>query len=357
MRNASRVSARRPAPSSAVAARRDAGRRARAPSSSSRSETARSRWCARISISSSPVRSWSQRANASCSSARVALREAGVRDLGDQDVLEAERALAGDRRAILGDDELARDERVDQRAEVEDPARAPRTAPCQKTRPITDARCSSCFCSGGERVDPRRDQRLDRVRDVVPHPLALREHPHASPRGRADCPRPSRRRARAAPRAGPSGWRPSASSSLSSGVSGASSIARRAEVAASPRRPQLEQLGPRDADDQERRVAHRARDVLDHVQQRLLGPVDVLEDEHERLHVRELLRPRARGPEELLALVLALARADQSRRGREQIGDRVALAARAQLVERLADRVVVGDPGGLLRPSRRAPST
>ncbi len=94
-------------------------------------------------------------------------------------------------------------------------------------------------------------------------------------------------------------------------------------------------------------------------EQRLLGPVDVLEHEHERLHVRELLGPRARGPQELLALVLALARADQPCRSREQVGDRVALAAGAQLVERLADRVVVGDAGGLLhhlgeRPVRHA---
>ena len=99
--------------------------------------------------------------------------------------------------------------------------------------------------------------------------------------------------------------------------------------------------------------------MLDHVQQRLLGPVDVLEHEHERLHARELLGPRARRPEELLALVLALARADQPGRGREQVGDRVALAARAQLLERLADRVVVGDARGRLdhlgeRPVRHA---
>ena len=84
--------------------------------------------------------------------------------------------------------------------------------------------------------------------------------------------------------------------------------------------------------------------MLDHVQQRFLGPVDVLEHEHERLHARELLGPRARRPEELLALVLALARTDQPGRGREQVRDRVALAARAQLLERVADRVVVGDP-------------
>ncbi len=46
------------------------------------------------------------------------LREAGVRDLGDQDVFEPKRALAGDRRAVLDDDELTRDERVEQRADA-----------------------------------------------------------------------------------------------------------------------------------------------------------------------------------------------------------------------------------------------
>ena len=46
-------------------------------------------------------------------------------------------------------------------------------------------------------------------------------------------------------------------------------------------------------------VAQRAREVLDHVEQRLLGPVHVLEDEHERLRLRELLGPERHGPGQL----------------------------------------------------------
>ena len=44
----------------------------------------------------------------------------------------------------------------------------------------------------------------------------------------------------------------------------------------------FEQLGPGEADDQHRRVALRLGEVLDEVEQRRLGPVDVLEHEDER---------------------------------------------------------------------------
>src|SRR5207253_4806490 len=39
---------------------------------------------------------------------------------------------------------------------------------------------------------------------------------------------------------------------------------------------------------EERCVAHPRREVLDEVEERILGPVDVLEDEHQRLGLREL---------------------------------------------------------------------
>ena len=66
--------------------------------------------------------------------------------------------------------------------------------------------------------------------------------------------------------------------------------------------------------------------MLDQLEQRLLGPVDVLEDEHERLRVGELRRPLARRPGDLLLAPLALDRLEHAGREAEQVGDRVVAA-------------------------------
>ena len=96
--------------------------------------------------------------------------------------------------------------------------------------------------------------------------------------------------------------------------------------------------------------------MLDHVEQRLLGPVHVLEHQHERLCVGELLGPPQRGPAQLPRLVLsALGRTEHTQRSAEEIGDRLALARGAQLLERLARRVVVADPGARLDHRRQRP--
>ena len=83
--------------------------------------------------------------------------------------------------------------------------------------------------------------------------------------------------------------------------------------------------------------------MLDEVEQRILGPVDVLEDEHEGLGLRELLRPGARRPRELLAAPLALDGGEDPRGEPEQVSHDLDLARRAELLERLFGGVVVGD--------------
>ena len=133
----------------------------------------------------------------------------------------------------------------------------------------------------------------------------------------------------------------------------------RANAAAAPARPDVEQLGPREADDQERRVAHPLGDVLDQLEQRLLGPVDVLEDEHERLRVGQLSRPLAGGPGDLLLAALALDGLEHAGGEAEQVGDRLVRAALAELLDRDLERVVVGDARRVLdhlgeRPVRDA---
>src|SRR5205085_12692430 len=99
--------------------------------------------------------------------------------------------------------------------------------------------------------------------------------------------------------------------------------------------PDLQQVWPREADEEEGRVAHPRGEVLDELEQRLLRPVDVLEDEDERLHLGELLRPRTRGPGELLAAALALDRGEDPGSEAQQVCDGLDLAARAELLERL----------------------
>ena len=99
--------------------------------------------------------------------------------------------------------------------------------------------------------------------------------------------------------------------------------------------------------------------MLDHVQHALVGPLDVLEDEHERLHLGELLGPAERGPTGLGARGDVLGGAKNAEGDTEQIRDRLALAADPELLERLRGRVDVGDSGRRLdhrgdRPERDA---
>ena len=65
---------------------------------------------------------------------------------------------------------------------------------------------------------------------------------------------------------------------------------------ARPRRPPLEQVAAREADDQDRRPVRLRRDVLDEVEHRGLGPVDVVEGGDERAAAGERLEEPAHGP-------------------------------------------------------------
>ena len=96
--------------------------------------------------------------------------------------------------------------------------------------------------------------------------------------------------------------------------------------------------------------------MLDQIEQSLVGPLHVLEHEHERLCLRELLRPLERRPRDLLARALVcFGESEDAERDGEQIRDRVALAGDAQLLERLRGRIVVGDPGRRLDHRRDRP--
>jgi len=93
------------------------------------------------------------------------LADAAVRDVADQDVLEAEGAIAGDRRPFLWDNEIAREQRVDDGSHVD-----VRRESVERTWPedATDKRgaLQDPLLVDGEPVDARRDQRLHRVGDA-----------------------------------------------------------------------------------------------------------------------------------------------------------------------------------------------
>ena len=67
-----------------------------------------------------------------------------------------------------------------------------------------------------------------------------------------------------------------------------------------PARTFLEQLGPGETEEEDRRVAAPAAHVLDEVEQRRLGPVHVLEHDEQRPLARQSLEEAPHRPEELL---------------------------------------------------------
>ena len=117
----------------------------------------------------------------------------------------------------------------------------------------------------------------------------------------------------------------------------------------------VEQLGPCDRNDQDGRVLKRACELFDEFEQRFLRPVDVFEDEHERLSLGELFRPPQCRPAELTGCAVSFRGAEDAERGGQQVGDCLALARGAQLLERVRRRVVVADRGARLDHRRERP--
>ena len=207
-----------------------------------------------------------------------ALREPAVGDVADQDVPEAVRDLAGDRRDRLARQDLAVDEigergvDVQLRVELGDRA-APEHAADQGA--VAEHRPRR----RRQGVDPGRDERLQACPGSARrHPLPARRASGRSPRRRAGCPRSCRggRSRNPSGRAAPS-TSASTSAAVSESASGASSIVIDRRRAAPPARARVEELGAREADDEHRSVVDPVGEVLDQVEQRLLRPVDVLE--------------------------------------------------------------------------------
>ena len=226
----------------------------------------------------------------------VGARDLAVRDVADEQMAERVLAVARDRaaRARGGRTPCAR-----ARAAPSSSARRPASeasAPVQKRFPITAASWSSAFCSGSSRssraaISPwtvsgsspdlaavaqhaRELLGVERVAAGAGEQLGLRlrrkNGAEQLARAGARCPR------RRAPRA----------------------RRQRVRLAAAPVGPPGEQLGPGGADDEQRHPGRPVDQVVDEVEQVVVGPVQVLEDQHQRPLLGELLEeapPRGEG--------------------------------------------------------------
>ena len=121
---------------------------------------------------------------------------------------------------------------------------------------------------------------------------------------------------------------------------------RRVELAAAPAGTPVEQLWPRHAEQQDRRVAAQVGDVIDEIEKRLLAPVDVIEHDDERRILGNDLQEHAHRPRDLLdrrhEAPVSEHSLDRTGGGRVQLeAGKALLGLRAQqLLQHLDDRPV-----------------
>ena len=153
-----------------------------------------------------------------------------------------------------------------------------------------------------ERVEPRGDDPLHRLGQVAAGVAALGEHAREL-LGVERVAAGAREQLLLLVSAGSSCRSSSAASSraVSSSASGASETRQRVSLASAPARPALEQLGPRGRDDEQRHVLDPVDELVDEVEQLVVGPVQVLEDEHGRPLLGERLDEAAPRGEALVA--------------------------------------------------------
>ena len=127
---------------------------------------------------------------------------------------------------------------------------------------------------------------------------------------------------------------------------------RRVQPAPAPTGPHLEQLGPRDAEDQHRGLARPIREVLDQVEERRFRPVDVVEHEDDRALASEMLEQLADRPERVLRGA-ELSPAEQAGDlARDPIPIGCAGEDRVELGPRRRRWVALGDPRSLMHHVR-----
>ena len=123
-----------------------------------------------------------------------------------------------------------------------------------------------------------------------------------------------------------------------------------------PLRPDVEELGAREAEQEHRRAAEPVGEVLEQVEERRLAPLDVVEHGHERALRAEVLEQLADPPEGLLDGGAPGVDAEERH---EPLGDERGVAVGAEELGDLAPRqlgpVALADPGGVHEGRRDRP--
>ena len=255
------------------------------------------------------------------------LRQRVVGGVADQQVAEAEAVLAGELRPVRPDQLLA-DERGQARRHLGLVGCERLDGAAVEDLALDRAALEHAPLGRLELIEARREQRLQRGRDdhlavrLAGHRQHLLDEERVAARGASD------------PLAQLAGdpLRDQLVDVL---------VAQRLE----PKRHRpggaaLGELRPRHAEQQDRCARGQERDVLDQVEERLLAPLDVVEDDHERPLRRGLLQRLAERPGDLLRrrrrLRLAEQRADRRRGG-------LVRGQHVELLQHLDDRPV-GDP-------------
>ena len=120
-------------------------------------------------------------------------------------------------------------------------------------------------------------------------------------------------------------------------------------LSSTPARATLEQLGPGRAHDEQGDAGHAVREGVDEVEQRVVGPVEVLEDEHGRPLLGQRLDESTPGPERLVEARLS------RRSGQLDAGQREEVALEPRGLRLVGGDVAHGARNlrrGLVRPVR-----
>ena len=216
--------------------------------------------------------------------------------------------------------------------------------PAVKHSPLDRGALDHCPLFRLEPIDAGSEQRLDRRRNLELSVSALRLHRHELlgkervPLRRLDDPGPGRIRQNAELVDEHLGLVPCERVERHQACVG---------LRCRPPGPELEEVGPGRAEQEQRRVLREGRDVLDQVEQRRLGPVDVVEDDDQRPCARDRLVQLAEAPGDLLRRRCRLGR---PKRGGDPRGGKLGFVALsecgpqvAHLRDDLAERPV-GDP-------------
>ena len=236
------------------------------------------------------------------------LRHRRVGDVADEHVVEAEAVVAREERAV-GAHELLAPERQQRAADPGPVSSSSLTAPRWKRRPSTEPRCTTARSSGSSRSMRAASSAWIDGGTVSASGSSRKCASSCSTKsGLPSAVATTRSRS-----SGASSW---ASASTSSSESSWPSGSRTTSVAPGRGAAQdgrtSKRSGRARAEDEDRRVARRSGDVLDEVEQRRVGPVDVVDDEHERPLAREHLEQPPERPGGLVGRAAAVALADRA---------------------------------------------